>query len=262
MIPAQLDVLGITLHIYGFIIGLGILAGTGLVVRARRIAHTRGERLGISEEQIWQGLWWVIGGGILGARLYHVVDYWLYYKEHVGQIVAVWNGGLGIYGGLLGAGLAILMYAKYARVSWREALDLGVMGLPVGQAIGRWGNFVNQELYGKPSYLPWSIYIGEENRLPGYEQISRYHPLFLYESLGMLVLALSLWGLFLRKRIPVGRVVYAGLYLAGYGLVRFSLEPFRLESWEWGGVAVAQLVSLGAVALGLGLWYTHRGKDT
>jgi phosphatidylglycerol:prolipoprotein diacylglycerol transferase len=128
-------------------------------------------------------------------------------------------------------------------------LDLGVIGLSIGQAIGRWGNYFNQELYGLPTNLPWGIYIRPENRLPGFEHFTHFHPLFLYESLGcwlIFFILMTVYRLpFTRKK--VGTTFF--LYLFLYSLLRFSLEFLRIGGWGWGILTIAQWISLGLAVI-------------
>jgi phosphatidylglycerol:prolipoprotein diacylglycerol transferase len=160
-------------------------------------------------------------GGVIGARFYHVIDYWSFYKEHLWQIGAIWKGGLGIFGGIIGGFIfasAALLYHKQNLVAWLDAL---VVGLPLAQAIGRWGNFFNKELYGPETSLPWGIDINGK----------KYHPLFLYESLLDLLLFLGLQFMWRRenqkekKQFPNG--MFFWLYISIYGLIRIFLQPLR-----------------------------------
>lgn len=270
----MIEVLGISLRLYGLIVGGGILVGAWV---AAKMVEKEGE----DAELVWDGLMWVVVGGLVGARLYHVVDFWGYYQANPGRMLAIWNGGVGIFGALLGGvvGLSIYIFRveKFSifnpsadsgqvfqfsearlflgRLLW--FLDVAAFGIPVSQAIGRWGNFVNQELYGPPTDLPWGIFIEEKYRLPGYENFTRFHPLFLYESVLNLGLALVLWRLYRQgvgiagKKIEVGQGGFFGAYLAGYGVIRFLLEFMRLERWSWGSIPVAQVVSVGMIVVGL-----------
>ena len=256
----MIGVLGFDIHLYGLMIGLGMLAGGWVAARVAKLE-------GLDPDVVWDGLLWAGVLGIVGARLYHVADLWSYYSTHVVEIVMVWNGGLGIFGGLLGGivGISVWIYAKvflgkkgnyklqitnYKKELMR-LLDLGALGIPAGQAIGRWGNFFNQELYGRPTSLPWGMFINPENRLPGLEQFSRFQPLFLYESLLNLILfgliALAYW----KKSWKIGSGKYLGIYLIGYGAVRFVLEPLRVNNWQVGTVPMAWVFSITAVILGI-----------
>lgn len=235
----------LTFHLYGLMIGLGILAGAYAASR--------------EDKRVWDALTWALVGGIIGARLYHVIDLWQFYRLNPGEILAVWHGGMGIYGGILGGIVGLwfwesirsLKIAKKLKSKgyspfeiirkndFLKLLDASALGLPLGQAIGRWGNYFNQELYGLPSNLPWAIYIKPENRLLAVWEFEYFHPLFLYESLWCLVIFMILLKLVRKHRL----VVYLGLY----GLGRFFLEFLRLEPWTINGINVAQLISLGLI---------------
>ncbi|MEK7514012.1 MAG: prolipoprotein diacylglyceryl transferase [Patescibacteria group bacterium] len=222
----------VTFHLYGLLIGLGVLAG--------------GWQASKYNKKIWEVLPWVLGCGLAGARLYHVIDQWDYYWLHPGQIVMLWRGGMGIFGGILG-GLVGLWWQAKTWKNWLKLADAGAVGLALGQVIGRWGNYFNQELYGKPTSLPWAIYIKPENRLIEVINYDYFHPLFLYESLWCLIIFIILIKAINRYKYKIGSGQVLVLYLGLYGLGRFFLEFLRLESWRVQGVSVAQLISLGLV---------------
>lgn len=247
----------VVLHLYGLIISLGIIIGAqvSLWSMAKLSKQDRGK---LSSERVWSGLTWGLIGGVIGARIYHVIDQWYWYSEHPAQIIAIWQGGLGIFGGLIGGGLGLYLYAKYTKLSIYRMLDIAALGIPLGQAIGRLGNFVNQELYGYPSQLPWAIYIAPEHRLAGYEASTRFHPLFAYESLGMLLTFITLQYLFHYRKIKFGTGQFIAIYLIGYSLTRFSLEPFRITSWQVAGIPTAQLISL--ILIGFSFWWLQSGS--
>src|SRR5579859_69783 len=171
------------IHFYALLLMAGLLVGAWVTARRARAR-------GFDPEHIWNGLMWAVIPGLIGARLYHVLTptpgsglTTAYYLQHPEQILAIWNGGLGIYGGIAGGLLGIWLYARRHKLSMLPWLDLAAPAVPLAQAIGRWGNYVNQELYGAPTTLPWAIYIPPEKRLPGFENYAYYHPLFLYESI-------------------------------------------------------------------------------
>ncbi len=240
-------------HFYALLLMGGMLAGAWL--SARRAAAR-----GFDPEQVWNGLMWAVIPGLVGARLYHVLTpspasglSTAYYLQHPEQILAIWNGGLGIYGAILGGALGIWIYAKRQHQPLAPWLDVCVPGLALAQAIGRWGNFVNQELYGAPSNLPWAITIPIDKRLPGYETIATYHPLFLYESILNLIacLALIYIGRRFKDRLLNGDLML--LYLLMYPVIRILMDFLRLDSAGVGSITIAQLVSgvIFVVALGL-----------
>jgi phosphatidylglycerol:prolipoprotein diacylglycerol transferase len=241
-------------HLYGFLIGLGILASAWASARLAR-------RRGLSPDLIWNGLWWVMVPALIGARLYHVADRWpdIYQFDPI-SVFYIWNGGLGIFGGLLGGLLGFFIYYRlHLRLTVHDSLftdflDLAFFGLPLGQAVGRLGNWVNQEVYGLPTNLPWGIYIRPENRLPEFANFSRFHPLFAYEAVWNL-LGFTIMFLSEKKNLMIRRS-YAGFYLIWYGLARFGLEFLRPQEFAWfiGNFNLAQIFSLILIAAGLAFW--------
>lgn len=223
------------MNLYGLMIGVGIVVGAWIAEKVTR------------KREIWDVLTWVIIPGVIGARVYHVLDYWEVYAREPWLIPQVWTGGLGIYGAILGGVVGLWLFCKKRKQKFLEWLDVVALGLPVGQAIGRWGNYFNQELYGKPTNLPWRIYIDPEHRLAGYELVDYYHPVFLYESLWSLVIFLVLLGLLRTKNTRLKTGTFFTLYIIFYSTGRFFLEYIRIEGWT--GVAP---ISVGAVTLTLG----------
>lgn len=230
------------LHYYGLIIMIGVLAGVWLAAQA-------GKRRGYTSDDYWDMVPWMLIPGILGARLWHVMMpsvssglSFSWYLQHPGEILAVWKGGLGIPGGVLGGALGIWLFCRRRHFSYGDFMDTIAIGLPFGQAIGRWGNFVNQELYGRPSTLPWAITIDPAYRIPEYAEISTYHPLFLYESLYNLAFTCCLWKLDRSKKIHLKQGSLFLIYLIAYPLGRFFLEFLRLDTAQVGGINVNQTV--------------------
>ena len=253
----------INFHLYGFLIGLGILIGIIVSEKAKeRLANYSKE---YNRFSVWLIFWWVVIPGLIGARLYHVIDFWEYYQKFPNKIYATWEGGMGIYGGIIGGIIGLGLYSlkvswseikkksrqrkifhflNCSRVNFLQTADIVVIGLPLGQAIGRLGNFFNQELYGLPTKLPWGIYIQPEKRLPGFEGFARFHPLFAYEAIWNIAIFMYLWfwlPKFAKKRLK-GMLFLSYLFL--YALGRFFLEFLRLNAWQKGGLTVAQWISL------------------
>jgi len=248
------------LHIrfYGIILMLGALAGGFL---ARREMKRRGH----SPDMVWDLLAYLIVGGVIGARLWHILTpppssiaqgfTTSYYLTHPLDALAVWNGGLGIPGAVLGGLAALYLFTrKYPRPGFAEWSDIAAPSLALGQAIGRWGNFFNQELYGAPTSLPWKLYIDPAHRLAGYEDVSYYHPLFLYESLLNLANMFLLIGVTRRFETKLKKGDVFLVYLVFYPLVRFGLDFLRLDASQvfhininqtlMAGVAVGAMVAL------------------
>ena len=214
-----------------------------------------------SPEHVWNGLLWALVLGLIGARLYHILTpspsmaaVGIYspldYFRNPVQLLNFRGGGLGIYGGMIGGTLGLLIYCRRARIPLLGWADLSAVGLALGQAIGRWGNFFNQELYGAPTDLPWAVRIEPIYRLPDYASFERFHPAFLYESLWSLMTFFVLLWLVRRRsdRLLPGEV--AAVYLVAYAAGRSLLELVRLDSRAVAffgletGLAVATLVSI------------------
>jgi phosphatidylglycerol:prolipoprotein diacylglycerol transferase len=170
-------------------------------------------------------------------------------------------GGLGIPGAVIGGGLALYLYCRRKKMSFLMWADIAAPGVALAQAIGRWGNYVNQELYGKPTTLPWAIKIEPRNRVPGYESYNTFHPLFLYESIwNLMLMGFLLW---MDKRfankLKEGDIFLA--YLIGYSTGRFFLEFLRLDAPLVGTINFNQAFMLGvAVVSGFIIFWRHR-KD-
>ncbi len=258
----------------------GILIVSGAVLAAF-IAARLARRAGENPDHVWNMLTVVLLLGILGARLYHVFSRpaggfvgWDYYREHPIEIIAFWNGGfrgLGIYGGFIGGVLGLFLYTYLNKLRFFRWADFAAPGLLLAQAIGRWGNFINQELYGPPTTLPWGIPIDCQHRFGDYlcpplgtmPADTRFHPTFLYESLWNLLGFGLLLTLALRfdKQLREGDLL-AG-YLIWYPLGRFWIELlFRPDAWVWGALPTASILSLVALVLGVsGLVYNHRFRS-
>ena len=235
----------------------GILMATAILV-GFWIAHRRALRDGLPADEIIRTAQWAVVAGLVGARLYEVVFNWDYYGRYPWKIVAVWEGGLAMHGGLIVGPLVGALLAWRWGVPVLRSLDVIAPSMILGQAIGRWGNFFNEEAFGAPTDLPWKLYISPTHRPPEFRQVDFFHPTFLYESLwNLLVFALLVrW---IRPR--VGRYpsalffAYIGLYSVG----RFVIEALRLDSFWIGSFRVAQLASVaGVLVAGAGLWWALR----
>jgi len=233
----------------------GIILVTAMLV-ASYVAAFEAKRRGENEDHVWNMLWLVIILGIVGARLYHVFSSpagtetgWAYYRDHPWAIFDTRSGGLGIYGAVIGGVLGVLLYTYRAKLNVLRYFDIAAPALALGQAIGRWGNFVNQELYGPPTTLPWGIKIDEFHRYPPFNDLSlyplttRFHPDFLYESLWTLVGAILLlvlartWA----ARLKEGDIFL--LYLIWYPLGRLWVEALRPDAWKIANIPTAQIIS-------------------
>ena len=252
----------LTFNFYGMIIMAGVIA-------AAVMSYFEAKRRQLDAEIVWDCLPWVVVGGVIGARVWHILTppasmveqgiTTLYYLTHPLDAIAVWRGGLGIPGAVAGGALALYVYARKRKFSFLLWADIIVPGLALAQAIGRWGNFVNQEVYGSPTNLPWGITIDPQHRLPEFMDQATYHPLFLYESLfNLLNMAFLLW--LNRKfshKLKEGDVFFS--YLITYPIFRFLMEFLRLDNSFVGGVNANQTLMLviALSATGILIW-RHR----
>ena len=250
---------------YGLAYVAAIVGGTWL---ATYLARRRGERTDV----ILDGLVFIAISALIGGRLYHVIDQWAYYSNHLPQIVLPPYSGLGVYGGLFTVLLATLWYARRHHLDFWRWADILAPAILLAQVIGRWGNFANQELYGPPTNLPWGIAIQCQYRIaqyacpPGADPNAtlgqHFIPLFFYESLLSLVgvvVMLWLW----RRFTSRGRLFIAGdvgmLYFVWYGLERSLLEFFRSGyDWTFFGLGTAQIVGIGAALVAIGVIVVRR----
>jgi len=213
----------VPLRAYALCIIAGIIAAIWIGER-RWIARggTAGE---ISDLAIWG-----VPFGLVGARLYHVLTDWqLYFGEDKNPVTAlyVWRGGLGIWGGIAMGALGVIIGAKLRGIKLLPLLDAIAPGVLVAQALGRWGNWFNQELFGRPTDLPWALEIDEDHRPDGYLDQATFHPTFLYESLWCLAaFALVIWA---DRRWQLGHGRVAALYVMTYTLGRFWIESLRID---------------------------------
>ncbi len=208
---------------YGLFIALGIAVAT--FVTSRELA-----RRGYDGALALDALFFVIPLGFIGARVYHVLtDYDLYADDPFPGVFEVWNGGLGIYGGVVGGFLGVLIFARVRGISPLMFADAIAPGLILAQAIGRWGNYFNQELFGRPSDLPWAIRIAPENRPEGFQDAASFHPTFLYESIWNVLVFFVLLYVARRfaSRLKNGDVFL--LYVSLYSVGRFFVESLRID---------------------------------
>ncbi len=234
------------IHAYGLMIALGIVAGVWLMGRRfeQRCIGTRDDAAAIA-------MWGVVGG-IIGARLYHVATDWSKFSGHLIDIPKIWQGGLGIPGGLLLGVLAGVWAMRRRKIPVAMALDCAAPALPLAQSIGRWGNWFNQELFGRATTLPWGLKIDDAHLPDGYASGTLFHPTFLYESLANLALCGLLLLIDRRRTVRAGHLL--AMYFMGYGVIRFFVEGLRIdEAHHVGGLRWNQWVALAAV-VGAGLY--------
>jgi len=214
------------------------------------LAYRDARRRGIDPEDLLKASELALLGGLVGARLYYVLFNLDYYGQFPSKIFAVWEGGLAIHGGVLGGILVGGIYAWRRKLPLASYLDVAAPSLALGQAIGRWGNFFNEEAFGTPTSVPWKLFISPPHRPLVYAQDEFFHPTFLYESLWdlgvFLLLVLAFRGRF--ARAP-GALFLA--YVGAYSVGRFITEGIRTDPLMLGPIRVAQLMSVLGVALAL-----------
>ena len=227
--PSSFSIGSIDIHFYGVIIALGMLLA---VVYAMR----RTKQFGLKQDDILDGVLCIVPVAILCARLYYCAFEWDNYKQNPISILYIWEGGLAIYGGVIGAALGIIVFSKVKKLSLGAVLDLVALGFLIGQSIGRWGNFMNREAFGAPTES--FLRMGLLNNFTS--QVEYYHPTFLYESVWNAVGFIALH--FLSKRRQYDGQVALG-YVAWYGLGRALIEGLRMDSLYWGPFRASQLLA-------------------
>jgi prolipoprotein diacylglyceryl transferase len=227
----------LSIHAYGLMIALGVIAAVWLL--GRRL-EARGE--GTREDASAIAVSSVIAG-VIGSRLYHVATDWGSFQHDLGRIPQIWRGGLGIPGGILGGALAATWAFKRRGIPPAVGLSAAAPALALAQAIGRWGNWFNQELFGKPTDLPWGLRIDADKIPPGYAPGTTFHPTFLYESLWNFALCIALMRIDRRFKLRPGRLF--AMYVIGYAIGRFWVEGLRIDpAHSAGGLRLNQWVAL------------------
>jgi prolipoprotein diacylglyceryl transferase len=237
-----LDLGPLQVNAYGLMIALGVVAATWLASR-RLVAAGAGTSEDMQSIAVWSVL-----GGVIGARLYHVVTDWDLFRDDLARIPLIWRGGLGIPGGLVGGVAAGWLVVRRRGLQVAAVLTAVAPAIPLAQSIGRWGNWWNQELFGRVTTLPWALEISDENLPNGVAAGTTFHPTFLYESLWTLALCGALLLIDRYMRLRPGRLF--AVYLAGYFTGRFWIEGLRIDrAHEFGGLRLNQWVSLAVVIL-------------
>ena len=217
-------VFGIDIMWYGVLMALAMI----LCVL---IALKEGKRVNISEDDLLNLAIIAIPSGLLGARLYYVIFNWSWYSKHLSEILNFRGGGMAIHGALIGGILAGFIYTKIKKINFFKMADTVMIGIPLGQAIGRWGNYINGEAHGGPTNLPWGIMVDG----------IKVHPTFLYESIWDLGIFIFLW-CFRKNKKYEGQLAIT--YLILYSIGRFFIEGLRTDSLMIGPLRMAQVISL------------------
>jgi len=233
--PIALQIGPLAIRWYGILMATAMAVGLWLAYRDAR-------RRGVDPEELLKASELALLGALVGARLYYVAFTWDYYGRVPLKIFAVWEGGLAIHGGILGGLLLGGGYAWWRSLPLPRYLDIVAPSLALGQAIGRWGNFFNEEAFGTPTSLPWKLYIAPPHRPLLYAQEEFFHPTFLYESLwDLFVFVLLMW--VFRDRVKRAPSCLFWIYVGFYSVGRLFVEGLRTDSLMLGPIRVAQLAS-------------------
>lgn len=240
------SVMGIPIYTYGLIIGLGVILG--FIYATKEV-----KKQGISQDDFLNMFIIALPTAIITARLYYVVFSWDYYRNNLLEILDIRGGGIAIYGGIIGAAAVVLIYSKVKKLSVGKVFDILSVSLLIGQAVGRWGNFVNGEAFGSYTTLPFAMTIESEGRMIA----QSVHPTFLYESVfnavGILVLT------FYKKKKAFDGELFFG-YMVWYGFGRMLIEGLRQDSLYFGSFRVSQMLSLFIMILGIILIVVKRKR--
>ena len=248
--PGQALSLGpLTVHYYGVIIAVGLLLAAVYGLR-------RGKEFGLKQDTILDGVLWIVPFAVLCARLYYCIFSWGEYAADPVRVLYIWEGGLAIYGGVIGAAIGVIVFCRIKKISLRSTLDLVALGFLIGQAIGRWGNFFNREAFGAAtdSFLRMGLYNSALGRF------EYYHPTFLYESLWN-GLGFVLLHCLSKRRQYDGQIALG--YVAWYGAGRALIEGLRMDSLYWGSFRVSQVLALVScvAAVAVLVWQATRHHD-
>jgi phosphatidylglycerol:prolipoprotein diacylglycerol transferase len=216
----------ITIYWYGLFIVTGIIFALGLTLLLAN-------RFKINPETIWDLSFYLVLFGIIGARVYEIFLEFPYYFTHPNQIIKIWEGGLAIHGGIIAGFITLFIFVKKYKLNFWQLAAIFTPGLALGQSIGRFGNWFNQELFGLPTSLPWGIPIALENRPIEFISQSFFQPTFLYESLGSLLIASLLFILLWKQNNNLTKKIamqISACYLALYAVLRFSLEFIKIDA--------------------------------
>ena len=228
-----LNIFGLNIYWYGLIIATGILAA---YIFCNRIAND----YDLTSDNLLDIVIFGLPSAIICARIYYVIFEWNSYKDNLLEIFKIWEGGIAIYGAIIGAVISTVIYCRLKKINILNALDIGAFGLLIGQIFGRWGNFVNAEAYGAPTTLPWRMELVDLGIC--------VHPTFLYESLWNL-------GVFVLLVLARKKTTFKGetflSYITLYGLGRSWIEGLRTDSLYIGNLRVSQLVALMCVIIGI-----------
>lgn len=236
----------IQIRFYGLMYVIAIMVGSVLIKK-----EVKRKGIKLTDEDVMNFVLWSVLGGILGARIYYVIFNLDYYLANLKEIPAVWHGGLAIHGGLIGGILAAYIYVNHRKISFLKIADCVAPALILGQAFGRFGNFMNGDAHGRPTTMPWGIVFPPQSIAGSEFPDIPLHPTMLYEMTINLSIFLFLWFV-LRKRDSKDGFIFI-VYLVFYSIGRFIVENFRADSLMMGPLKTAQVVSLLLAVAALGV---------
>ena len=231
----------IPLHLYGLTIAIALWI-------AFKLVKNRAALYGLDTSDVEDLFILMAPLVLIGARLYHVLDKWGYYSQNLGEIPALWHGGLGIFGALFGGFLGVIIFAKIKNLKPINFFDLLAPPVALAQSIGRLGNFANQEAFGPPTNLPWGVSIRSENRPEMWINYSKFHPTFFYESILLLGISLILFYFERYKGRKNGQIT--ALYCILYCTSRLTTEFYRFDTAVIGPLKTAQVLSILLIIIG------------
>lgn len=235
--PIAFTAFGLEVRWYGIFIAAALVLGLLLSIK-------RAPKYHLHSDDILDFFLYLTPAIIIGARLYYVLFSLDYYRNHPKEILAIWNGGLAIHGGIIAGIILAIIFCRIRKINFCALADAIIPGLPLGQAIGRWGNYFNQEAYGGETSLPWAITV--KDPMLGFIQV---HPTFLYESIwNLLVFGFLLLYEKRFKRVN-GELLF--IYLSGYSIGRFFIEGLRTDSLMFLDLRIAQVISLFSLIIGI-----------
>jgi prolipoprotein diacylglyceryl transferase len=238
-------------HMYGIILAVGVLVGV-------YVSEQRWRRRGYPRDGIYDIAFWVVIWGVIGARVYHVITDYQRFEDDPWRAFQIWRGGLSIWGAVIGGALAVIVITHRRKLPTLAVMDCMAVGIVLAQAIGRWGNYFNQELFGKPTTLPWALEIAPQHRPLGYALDKTFQPTFLYESLACLAIAGILVLVERRARLKLGQTF--ALYVVLYTFARFFFENMRIDpAHEIAGLRVNAWVSIFFFVFGIA-WFVWLGR--
>jgi prolipoprotein diacylglyceryl transferase len=238
-------------HLYGLILALGVLVAVWLAEHRWRVR-------GYPRDGIYDISFWVVIWGVIGARVYHVITDYQRFEDDPFKAFQIWKGGLSIWGAVIGGALAVIVVTRRRHMSTLAVMDCMGPAIVLAQAIGRWGNYFNQELFGKPSTLPWALEIAPAHRPLGYGQFETFQPTFLYESLACLAILGILLAVEHRASLKLGQTF--ALYVILYTFARFWFENMRIDpAHHIAGLRVNAWVSVILFVLGI-VWFVWLGR--